>query len=83
MAFRQVLSKAILPNFERDVARIVQKEVDSVQPFLDTMMSPSAYGFYSQVTKSGAFHSSGLREAATSAGIKRVNIPIKQRGMFE
>ena len=83
MALRQAISKFVLPNFERDMTRVVKKEVDSVLPFMDQMMSPSAYGYYSTNGASGAFHSSGLRAAASSTRVKRVDIPVQQRGLFE
>jgi hypothetical protein len=82
MALRQAISKVVMPNFERDVTRVVQKEVDSVLPFMNQMMTPSAYG-YTATSSQGAFHSSGLRQAASSARVKRMDVPIKHRGLFE
>lgn len=83
MAFRQAISKFFLPNFERDVTRVVQKEVDSARHFMDTMMAPSAYAYAPHTTNAGAFHASGLRAAGSSARVKRVDFPVKQQGLFE
>ena len=83
MALRRLITNVILPNFERDVSRVMKKEVESVSPLLDSMMQPQAYGFVSESATTGAFHKSGLRAMqAQSQPVKKVAFPIKQVGLF-
>lgn len=79
MALRKLISNAILPNFEKDISRVMKLNMEQVAPMLDSMMVPQAYGFTSQGASAGAFQSSALR---ASPAVKKVNVPIKQGGLF-
>ena len=88
MALR-LISKALIPNLEQDMAQIMKKEVDSVAPLLNSMLRPQCYGFAScsQGASTGAIHASGLRAASSSAStssrVVKMDLPFKQRGLFE
>jgi len=77
MALRNLLSKALLPNFERELSKNVAKEVNSAFSMVDCMIAPQAFAYKNAA--SGAFASSGLR----AAPVKKVYLPIKPEGLFE
>ena len=82
MALRQALTKAILPNFERDLTQIMKREMKDIGPMLDAMMTPQCYGYSAAAGRSaGAFQASGLLKSPTSRMVK-VNYPMKQHGLF-
>jgi len=79
MALRQLFSKALVPGLEKDMARVVKKEIDTFTPMLNAMLSPQCYGFVNQGASAGAYR-------ATSASANRVvkmDFPITQKGMFQ
>ena len=83
MALRKLISKAILPNFEKDISRTLAREFESSYTLLDTMMQPQAYGFVSQGASAGVYRTSGLRAMqAPTAAVKKVEFPVKQVGLF-
>ena len=79
-----MITKVLLPNIEQDMARVMKREVDSVAPLLNTMLTPQCYGFASRGASTGAIHSSGLRASnASSSRVVKMEMKFKQRGLFE
>jgi len=83
MALRQVLSKAILPHFERDLGNIMKREMKDMIPMLEANFAPECYAYAASGarTSAGAFQSSGLLKAPASRMVKKV-YPMKQHGLF-
>lgn len=54
---RQLLSRAILPNFEADLSRTLAKDVQEMSGAVGCMLAPQVYSFQqsSTVASGGAF----------------------------
>ena len=94
MAFRQVLSKVLVPNLERDLTKSIGSELATVSTMTDCLLSPNVYGYESiSTTKtmaSGAFAKTGVaydnKSIAASGATKdifvKVEFPAPTRGLF-
>ena len=93
MAFRQVLSKVLVPNLERDLTKSIGSELATVSTMTDCLLSPNVYGYESiSTTKtmaSGAFGKTGvaydnkLTAASTGKDIfVKVEFPAPTKGLF-
>lgn len=45
MALLRSLSKAILPNLERDLGKSISTEMDTVSHMVDNLLAPSVFGY--------------------------------------
>jgi hypothetical protein len=77
MAFRQILSKAIFPTFEKDLVKTLGKEVKSMDTMLGCHLAPQVYAY--EQPAHGAFSGSAPRNAPH---VVRVNYPAPTKGIF-
>ena len=81
MVFRQLLSKVVLPNLEKDLSRTVGREVAK----MECNFAPQVYGYRPKVTSlGGAFGSTvAPQQQANKVVLERVDIPFKANlGLF-
>jgi len=78
MAFRQILSKTLMPSLEADLTRVMQKEVAAMDNMLGPMLPSQVFG-YAQPAARGAFAGSAPRSAPR---VERVNYPSPAKGLF-
>lgn len=77
---RSFISKTIFPNFERDLAKTLQKEVKTMDDAMGCMLAPQVHS-YQAATTGGAFGASSARSAPQR--LIRVARPIKKdNGLF-
>ena len=83
MALRQIISKTLLPNFERELGGSIAAQVATVPAMVDNMLAPQAFAYehraHTAGVNSGAFQTTGLRQAPAAV---KVYLPIKSEGMF-
>lgn len=77
MALRQIIAKALLPNFERELGGSIAAQVAAVPSMVDNMLAPQAFAYNTRSSMSGAFTSTGLRQESA-----KIYVPIKSEGMF-
>jgi hypothetical protein len=80
MALRKILSKAILPNLGQDLGRSLTAELKCCANMVDNMLAPQVYAF-----KNNQFHRLGAFRTGERlhAPVMKVNIPVKQEGLFK
>ena len=82
MALRNLISKVVFPNFERQLHGSIAAQVNTVPSMVDNMLAPQAFAYTgASAAKNGAFQTSGLREAP--AGSSKVYLSVKSEGLFE
>ncbi|CAJ1943351.1 unnamed protein product [Cylindrotheca closterium] len=81
MAFRQVLSKAILPGLEQDLSRAISKEISKVPSMVDCMVAPSVFAFEPAAVASAAAGAFG-RSAQRHSRMVKVEYPAPKPGLF-
>ena len=74
---RNVISKILLPNFERDLTKTISREVSKVHSMTDCMIAPTAY----------AFEANGAQRVFTATAkrdfrLTRVEYPVPGQGLF-
>jgi hypothetical protein len=86
---RQILSKSVLMNLERDLSGSIATQVASVPAMVDNMLAPQAYAYQPQhVLGAGAYQTTGRRSSPLSqaslltANVQKVHIPMKNNGLF-
>ncbi len=85
---RRYVSKALLPNFEQELQGSIAAQVATVPAMVDNMLAPQAYVYYSpssaSATTFGAFQATASRSvpATPSASLLKVNVPMKNYGLF-
>ena len=79
MVLRQFFSKAILPNFERDLTRCVGKELGAMDELL--FVPASVYSFQEKKSLGGAFGRTATCEAPTMK-LVRVEKAVVTKGLF-
>jgi hypothetical protein len=86
MALRQVLSKMLIPNLERDLTKSIGSELSAVGSMMDTMLAPHVYGYESRIV-SGGFQATGARKApavsSSNVMMKKVEFPVPVQGLFQ
>lgn len=83
MALRQLLSKAFLPSFERDLARSMTAEVESANAMVDCFLAPQVFS-YKKATSAGAFQSTHMRQSPESSErVVKVHYPVQGEGLFQ
>ena len=87
MAFRQVLSKVLVPNLERDLTKSIGSELATVSTMTDCMLSPNVYGYESvSTTRSmapGAFSKTGVAfDNKKPEVFVKVEFPPPAKGLF-
>lgn len=82
MALRNFLSRALLPNFERDLSRTLTAEMESASTMVDSMLAPSVFG-YKTASAAGAFQTTHLRSAPVVGRVVKVHYDAGRRGMFQ
>jgi hypothetical protein len=87
MALRQVLSKMLIPNLERDLSKSIGTELSAVGSMMDTMLAPHVYGYESRIL-SGGFQATGARKApsvssSSNVVMKKVEFPVPVQGLFQ
>lgn len=75
MALRQLISKALLPNLERDLSQSITKQMSLASDMVDTFLSPQAHAHSSA---NGAFSKTGTFQAP----IKK-QYTIQPEGLFQ
>lgn len=77
---RAFLAKSIFPNFERDLAKSLQKEVKVMDDAISCMLAPQVHSYQVGATR-GAFGASTARSAPER--FVRVARPVKkENGLF-
>ena len=83
MALRQIIAKALLPNFERELGGSIAAQVATVPAMVDNMLAPQAFSYNNRAhtagVSAGAYQTTGLRQAPASV---KVYLPIKKEGLF-
>lgn len=83
MALRQIISKAFLPNFERELGGSIAAQVATVPAMVDNMLAPQAFAYdnraHTSGVSAGAFQTTGLRQSPAAV---KVFVPITSEGMF-
>ena len=74
---RNVVSKTLLPSFERDLNRWLGKEIASME--VNCMIAPQVFG-YKAPTAAGAFRGTTLKSAPNR--LVKVEYPCPKRGLF-
>ena len=77
----QIISKAFLPNFEKELTRVVGKEVRMMQKDLCPLQSANVFSYRSTSGASGAFCRTAAAEAP-AARVVRVEKPVTSNGLF-
>jgi len=82
MAFRQMLSKVVFPNLEKDLARTVSREVAK----MECNFAPQVYGYRPKVSSlGGVFGGTAPRQQVAKSNLllQRVDIAFKpNQGLF-
>jgi hypothetical protein len=85
MALRQIISKAFLPNFERDLSRSLSSQMATAGEMVDNLMAPQAYAYQKTSGVSsgsgGAFGSTTARQAPVMTKVS-YDAP-KENGLFQ
>mmetsp|Transcript_8754 Transcript_8754/g.19644 ORF Transcript_8754/g.19644 Transcript_8754/m.19644 type:complete len:90 (+) Transcript_8754:109-378(+) len=87
MVFRQLISKMVFPNMEKELSRTVGKEVAKME-CVHASMAPQVYGYRSKISSlGGAFGSTVAPRQQHAAShqslLQRVDIPFKpNQGLF-
>lgn len=76
---RQIISKAFLPNFDRELTKSVSREVSSMGKDLCPLQSASAFSFR-PASGAGAFGRTAAAQAPARA--VRVEKPVTSNGLF-
>jgi hypothetical protein len=79
MALRQIISKAFLPNFERDLSRSLSSQMATAGQMVDNLMAPQAYAYEKAAGSGGAFTSTTARQAP----VTKVSYGAPQNGLFQ
>jgi hypothetical protein len=83
MALRIIISKALLPNMERELSGSIGSQVASVQNMVDCFLAPQAFAYEKSASHlGGAFKSTGSVQAPASTAAK-VILPIQKEGLFQ
>jgi len=84
MALRQMISKVLLPNFERDLSRACTSELDSVHHMVDNLLAPQVFAYTPASTSQGGIRATALRSAPVSQKqvLAKVHFPVAQEGLF-
>jgi hypothetical protein len=79
MALRQILSKTLLPNLDRDLHRVLATEMDSVSFMVENPLASQVFG-YAPVAASGSRSSPllGRGTSALRAPAGRFNVVVKK-----
>jgi len=76
---RSIVSRAIMPNFEKDLARSLTKEVQGMDDIMGSMIAPQVFSYQGQ-RSTGAFTASSARSAPVK--LVRVARQAKNEGLF-
>lgn len=84
MSIRQILSKIVLPNFERDLSASLSKEIQSVPGMVDSMLAGQVfrYGTAGRAS-SGAFQTTWARSSPVNQPVVKIHYPSEKRGLFQ
>jgi len=87
MALRQIISRAILPGFEEELANVVGKEVRAMQRDLCPLQSGTAFSYRRAGRSGGGGAFGGTAAAQVSAAalgqqFVKVERPVVSRGLF-
>jgi hypothetical protein len=74
----RTLSKFLLPNLERDMAKSVSQEVSSMDELM--LLAPRVFSYQTQGNTSGAFGRTPSRAAPSK--LMRVERPVVAKGLF-
>ena len=77
MIFRQI-SKALIPNLERDLSKSLKTELATAAKMTDCMIAPTVYGYEASAV-GGVFG----KTAARQSRMVKVQYPAPQKGFFE
>lgn len=82
MVLKQLASKLLLPNLERDLSHSLSKEVSTMDEFM--FMAGRVFSYQTQsASKPSAFSSTSIRQASTSGTrLVRVEKPVQSKGLF-
>jgi hypothetical protein len=81
MIFREIASKILLPNLERDLSRTLTKEVGSMDEFM--LMAGRVYSYQTQaLSKPSVFTATSIRQAPAGTKLVRVERPVESMGLF-
>lgn len=79
MVLRQLLSKVLVPNLERDLSRTVGRELAK----MECNFAPQVYGYSAKTTSVGGAFGSTVAPRQQVQTLKRVDIPFKaNKGLF-
>jgi hypothetical protein len=77
---RQILSKSVLMNLERDLSGSIATQVATVPAMVDNFLAPQAYAYQPQQVF-GAYQTTG-RRSSPAVDVQKVYIPMKNNGLF-
>jgi len=81
MVLRQLFSKALLPNLERDISRSVTKEVAAIDELM--FLAPRIFSYQKSQGGAGVFGRTATREAPAASELIRVERPVVSKGLFQ
>jgi hypothetical protein len=93
MAFvlRQILSKSVFLNFERELSGSIATQVATVPAMVDNMLAAQAYAYQPQhVLSVGAYQTTGRRSSpvvqsqllSEAPTLHKVYVPLQNKGLF-
>ena len=78
---RSIVSKALFPTLEKDLANSLKKEVRVMDDIMGSMLAPQVHSYQSaSATTTGAFGASIARSSPER--LVRVARPVKTNGLF-
>jgi hypothetical protein len=81
MSLKQLASKVLLPNLERDLSRSLTKEVGAMDELM--FMAGRVFSFSARAASSpSAFASTASRQAPAGTKLVRIEKPVTTKGLF-
>jgi hypothetical protein len=84
MALRQILSKALLPNLDRDLGRVLASEMDSVSFMVENPLASQVFGYAPAAAGSSPLGrgTSALRAPAGRSLMVKKYYPSQTQGLM-
>ena len=80
----KTLSRMLLPNLEKDLAKAVTNSLKSSAQMTDCFLSPAVYGFEKQPVSCGFGHAtSSLERRVATPTFEKVHYPAPAKGLFQ
>ena len=84
----KTIGRMLLPNLEKDLARVVNEGIQSSAKMADCFLAPSVYGFEKQVASHGMGRATPAIEqrigsSSSNVAFEKVHYRVPGRGLFQ